>query len=127
LLVHDGHHRLVATYLAGRAFLDPAEYRVTPWTFTDYLAVNFAAGWVTPFDPRTQVRTADFAVWKRQVLEAAQRDRDEAEQMIRTQSESYRMPRRYAGVGDLARDCCWPERDRWRQQRELTAGNERRT
>jgi hypothetical protein len=30
----------------------------------DYLAVNFGRGWVTPFDPRTHVRHADFAAWK---------------------------------------------------------------
>src|SRR5262249_3040466 len=106
LVVHDGHHRLVATHLAGRAFLDPAEYQVTPWTYEDYLAINLAAGWVTPFDPRSHVRTADFASWKERVLALAAADRAEAERMIREQAAAYREPRRYTSIAALAGDCC---------------------
>jgi hypothetical protein len=105
LVVHDGHHRLVATYLAGRDFLDPAEYRVTRWTYEQYLEINFACGWVTPFDPRTHVRIADFAGWKRRVLELARADLARAAEMIRSQPWGYREPRRYAALADLAREC----------------------
>jgi hypothetical protein len=105
LVVHDGHHRLVATYLAGRDVLDPAEYRVTHWTYEQYLEINFACGWVTPFDPRTHVRIADFAGWKRRVLEVARADPARAEEMIRSQPSGYREPRRYAALADLAREC----------------------
>jgi hypothetical protein len=105
LVVHDGHHRLVATHLAGRAFLNPPEYRVTRWTYEQYLEVNFACGWVTPFDPRTHVRIADFADWKRRVLEVAQSDPARALELIRSEPGAYRQPRRYAAVAALAREC----------------------
>jgi|SRR5947209_10737360 len=105
LVVHDGHHRLVATHLAGRAFLDPAEYGVTRWTYEQYLEVNFACGWVTPFNPRTHVRIADFAAWKRHVLEVARADPARALELIRREPGAYREARRYAAVADLAREC----------------------
>jgi hypothetical protein len=117
LMVHDGHHRLVATHLAGRDFLYPQEYRVTRWTYEQYLEINFACGWVTPFDPRTHARTADFAVWKRRVLEVARADPAAATELIRSQSSAYREPRRYAGVASLARDCCGLELENWRDSR----------
>jgi hypothetical protein len=112
LLVHDGHHRLVATHLAGRDFLLPQEYRVTRWSREDYRAVNFACGWVTPFDPRTHVRTADFAAWKRLVLEVARADPARAGRMIAEEASAYREPRRYSSVAELARDCCLPGQGR---------------
>ncbi len=117
LLVHDGHHRLVATHLAGRDFLRPEEYRLTRWAYADYLAVNFRCGWVTPFDPRTHVRKADFADWKRNVLAVAREDPALAERMIREQAGAYSEPRRYSDVASLACDCCSLELDRWREGR----------
>jgi hypothetical protein len=122
LVVHDGHHRLVATHLAGRAFLEPAEYQVTAWTYADYLAINFTAGWVTPFDPRSHVRTADFESWKQRVLAVAAADQAAAEQMICEQSAAYREPRRYGSIAALAGDCCGLELGRWQQRRGLTPG-----
>jgi hypothetical protein len=118
LLIHDGHHRLVATHLAGRDFLDPEEYRVTRWAYEDYLAVNFGRGWVTPFDPRTHVRHADFAAWKAQILAVARLDPALAEQLIREQPESYRQVRRYRDLAALARDGCDLEPGRRRQERD---------
>jgi hypothetical protein len=117
LLVHDGHHRLVATHLAGRDFLYPQEYQVTAWSYEDFLAVNLACGWVTPFDPRTHVRRADFIGWKEQVLAAAASDPALAERLVREQPWAYREPRRYSAVAALACDCCSLELDRWRQGR----------
>jgi hypothetical protein len=113
LLVHDGHHRLVATHLAGRDFLHAGEYQVTRWTYEEYLAINFRCGWVTPFDPCTHARTADFGAWKARVLEMAQTDPAEAERMIRDEAAAYREPRRYSAIAALAYDCCSLELDRW--------------
>jgi hypothetical protein len=118
LMVHDGHHRVVATHLAGRDLLYPQEYRVTRWTYEQYLEINFACGWVTPFDPRTHVRTADFVVWKRRVLEVARADSAAAAALIRSEPSAYRETRRYAGVASLACDCCGLELGRWRESRQ---------
>jgi hypothetical protein len=117
LLVQDGHHRLVATRVAGRDFLHPEEYRVTQWSFEDYLAINFSCGWVTPFDPRTHARIADFAAWRQQVLELAIKDARRAERLIREQPEAYCERRRYWDIDALASDCCSLEVDQWRQRR----------
>jgi hypothetical protein len=117
LLIHDGHHRLVGTHLAGRDFLYPEEYRVTRWTYDDYLAVNFGRGWVTPFDPRTHVRHADFAAWKGHILAVARQDQALAERLIREQPDAYRQARRYRDLAALACDGCDLELERWRQKR----------
>ena len=125
LLIHDGHHRLVATHLAGRDFLYPEEYRVTRWAYEDYLAVNFGRGWVTPFDPRTHVRHADFAAWKEHILAVARQDQALAERLIREQPEAYRQARRYRDLAALACDGCELELERWRQKREHRRAPER--
>jgi hypothetical protein len=121
LVVHDGHHRLVATHLAGRPFLYAEEYRVTRWTFEQYLEINFACGWVTPYDPRTHVRRADFIAWKQKVLAVALADPARAEQLIRSEAAAYREPRRYGDLHSLAFDCCSLELDRWQERRRRAA------
>jgi hypothetical protein len=118
LLIHDGHHRLVATHLAGRDFLHAGEYQVTRWSYEEYLAINFRCGWVTPFDPRTHARKADFGAWKARVLEVAQTDLAEAERMIRDEAAAYRERRRYSAIGALSQDCCSLELDRWTKMRQ---------
>jgi hypothetical protein len=97
---------------------------LTKWSWDDYLAVNFACGWVTPFDPRTHVRTADFITWKQRVLEIARDDPAIARQIIHEESSVYRQLRRYTDLDSLANDCCSLELDRWRNNRlrRLTEG-----
>jgi len=119
LLIHDGHHRLVATHLAGRDFLHAEEYRLTGWTYEEYLAINFRCGWVTPIDPRSHARKADFAAWKLRVLSVAQTNPSEAERIIREETAAYREPRRYSVIAALAHDCCSLELDRWAQKRQV--------
>jgi hypothetical protein len=125
LLVHDGHHRLVATHLGGRDFLHPQEFAITLWAYDDYLAINFRSGWVTPFDPRTHARTADFASWKDRVMEVARADPALAERMIREETGAYRVVRRYSDIASLAEDCCSLDLDRWRQERAARPGGGR--
>lgn len=67
-MIHDGHHRAVSTFLGGREFIRGDEYVLKKWTYDDYLVENLANRWVTPFDPRTEVRLADFGVFKKYVL-----------------------------------------------------------
>ncbi len=64
--VHDGHHRSVATFLGDRQQLVDEEYIVSHWTYAEYLEISHFAGWYTPFDPRTHVRSPDFNAFKRQ-------------------------------------------------------------
>jgi hypothetical protein len=73
VFVHDGHHRATAIWLGGRHVLDPCEFAIRDRKYIDYLEPNFLKpdeswlGWVTPFDPRTEVRCADFGRFKEKV------------------------------------------------------------
>jgi hypothetical protein len=64
--VHDGHHRCVTTWLGGRHELYESEYEIRNWTYEEYLEINPEDQWVTPFDPRTQVRLPDTCEYKRE-------------------------------------------------------------
>ena len=68
LMIHDGHHRAIATYLGGRTFLYPSEFWIRNWTYEDYTGINFAARWVTPFDPRTDLRSAEIYGFKSKAM-----------------------------------------------------------
>lgn len=67
LFIHDGHHRVAAIYLGGRKYLSPEEFKITDRKYSDYMEINLAVGWVTPLDPRTHVRIADYEDHKRRV------------------------------------------------------------
>jgi hypothetical protein len=87
--VHDGHHRLVATILGGRDFIYPQEYVLQEWTYEQYLEINLAVGWVTPYDPRTHCRKSDFRQYKKKILALPP---EEAVKMILNRNE-YLEPR----------------------------------
>lgn len=99
LYIHDGHHRTAATFLAGRSLLYPEEYRITDWTYKDYLDINFDAHWVTPYDPRTECRLPDIASFKDHVLGIL--DREEAIEYIKTHKHLYAESRKFNGVHQL--------------------------
>jgi hypothetical protein len=67
LYLHDGLHRSTAIWLAGRAVLDRREYVLEDWKYSEYLEINLADKWYTPFDPMTEVRIADFLSYKKKV------------------------------------------------------------
>lgn len=67
LFIHDGHHRVAAVYLGGRKYLYDDEYVIKDWTYSEYLEINFEKKWVTPFDPRTEVRVPDYGDYKKYV------------------------------------------------------------
>lgn len=67
--LHDGHHRCVATWLGDRNFLREDEYVLTEWTYDYYTEFAPHNNWFTPFDPRTHVRTPDFAQFKKAARE----------------------------------------------------------
>lgn len=101
LMVHDGHHRIVATYLAGRNYLRGNEYVYNDWSYDDYLEINFGNRWVTPFDPRIEIRAADIGVFKKEALELAKSDPDAAIRFILDSKQVYVKPREVHGVTGL--------------------------
>jgi len=96
--IHDGHHRILAIHLAGRTRLETSEYRITEWTFDQYTNIELDKGWFTPFDPRIEIRNADFNPYKRQIREALsacrnEDDRDLLTRIIRNSKQDYASPR----------------------------------
>lgn len=69
LYVQDGHHRMCAMVLADRPFLWDDEYCIEDWTYEQYLEINTDVNWVTPYDPRTEVRYPDYSEYKAMVEE----------------------------------------------------------
>jgi len=67
LYIWDGHHRVIAIYLGGRSEIYPEEYCILNITFELTKKVNFETGYVTPFDPQTEIRLAEFGLFKQQV------------------------------------------------------------
>jgi hypothetical protein len=66
---HDGHHRSYAIWLGGRDYLDESEYSIKDFRYEDYLEVNLSVGFVTPFDPRKEVRLCNFLEYKSSINE----------------------------------------------------------
>lgn len=69
-MIHDGHHRVVATLLAGRSILYPEEYFVRDWMYEDYECINIESKYLTPHDPRIHVRLADFSDFREKLKKA---------------------------------------------------------
>jgi hypothetical protein len=65
--IHDGHHRSASIVLGGRDFLDSTEYRIRNFNYEHYLEINLSASWMTPFDPRVEVRLANIFEYKTNV------------------------------------------------------------
>jgi hypothetical protein len=68
LMLRDGLHRATAVML-GRpgGTLDASELVIEDMTYEMFLAPALEAGLYTPFDPRTEVRVADFRAFKLEV------------------------------------------------------------
>ncbi len=64
MFIHDGMHRLCAIAIAGRKDLLQEEFQIKEFKYEDYILPNIEKGWITPFDPRTEVRIPDLTSWK---------------------------------------------------------------
>lgn len=102
-MIHDGHHRIVATWIAGRQILHDGEYFLKEWTYEQYNSIFFERGYVTPHDPRTHVRTADFLAFKREALDiAAHKSPEEATTFIHANRHRFCRARKISKVSELA-------------------------
>jgi len=108
LLIRDRPHRCLATYIGGRGYLRHDEYRLEEYTYEMYAEINFEAGFVTPFDPRTEVRVSDFTEFRQEVFRLYARSPEEAITFIRQSKSRYARPRRYNNLTQLA--------EHWRQK-----------
>jgi hypothetical protein len=102
MMIRDGHHRCLATYLGGRAYLMHDEYRIEVYTYEMYAEINFVARFVTPFDPRTEVRIPDFGSFREEALHLYARSPEAAVKFIRQNKVRYARPRKYYSLSQMA-------------------------
>ena len=100
--IHDGHHRLVATHLGGRNELYPEEYEIHDWKYEDYNRIDFKLGYITPFDPLTEVRIPNLSAFKKMVWTIAEHDEKVAEQTIEENRLVFSLPRQIRLLPELA-------------------------
>jgi hypothetical protein len=102
MMIRDGHHRCLATYIGGRASLRHDEYIVETYTYEMYAEINFEVGFVTPFDPRTEVRVPDFTAFRQEVFQLYARNPEEAVAFIRQNKSRYARPHTRSNLAQLA-------------------------
>jgi hypothetical protein len=102
MMSRDGHHRCLATYIGGRGYLRHGEYTLEEYTYEMYSEINFEAGFVTPFDPRTEVRVPDFIEFRQEVFRLYARNPEEAVAFIRQNKSRYARPHRCNNLAQLA-------------------------
>lgn len=118
-LIQDGHHRIMSIYMGGRDHILPEEFVTEEWDYSNYLGVNPVRKWVTPYDPRLEVRLPDFKKYKELALEVYQASlekdvfdgwpKDKADHFARKallnfaheNSDLYRKPRNVHTIMDL--------------------------
>ena len=93
-LLHDGHHYAYGLYLEDGPEGEIHDFEVLDLSWVDYTSVNFAQRFVTPFDPRTEVRLPDFFDFKTRALDIyADRGKMKAERFIRENGRLFKEPR----------------------------------
>jgi len=97
----DGHHRVFAIFLGQRDYLDPSEYEILPLTYEQVMTPNFETGFVTPYDPRTEVRLKDFGPFKTYMLQLADHSEEKQLKKIRKKKHLYVKPRDVYTIKDF--------------------------
>jgi hypothetical protein len=67
LYIRDGLHRVCVINRFNRPLRED-EYVIEAKTYEQFQQINFDCGWVTPFDPHTHVRHAEFFDFKNKVM-----------------------------------------------------------
>ena len=107
IMIHDGHHRCLATLLAGREFLFSTEYKLQSYSYDDYQRVNPQNHWVTPLDPRIEVRRPDILGFKNSMMNLFSMGYgDDALLQIKNNKSLYAKPREQIRTLSQLRDSC---------------------
>ena len=96
--IADGHHRIAAMIIAGRYEMYEEEFETTSWRYSDYTDINLNCGWVTPFDPRYELRIADYAEYKADLSKISL---FEAKGFIRANKSMYVVDKKISTISDL--------------------------
>ncbi len=66
MFVRDGHHRCVSIHRSGRTWLDPLEFDYEFWgSYESWMHPNLERDWITPFDPRIELRLGNLSDFKK--------------------------------------------------------------
>lgn len=95
LYIRDGLHRVCLIHLVDRKIFE-SEYSIEYQSYESFEEINLACGWVTPFDPRIEVRTADFHRFKDDVMKMVEEKKPEGyiRSFIESGKHYYCVPRR---------------------------------
>lgn len=99
--IHDGHHRVSAIYVGGRNYLRADEYFCKNMPYKMYNEINPKVGYVTPFNPITEVRLLDFREFKTEALKLLNEDPDSGYKYILEHKHMYATNRTTKTVMDL--------------------------
>lgn len=91
LWIRDGLHRITVIAFYHRP-LRADEYFIEQRSYVDYQTINLERTWVTPFDPRIEVRTPNFFDFKEEAMKMAQQGIDPTE-FILANKHRYCVPR----------------------------------
>lgn len=70
LYIHDGHHRILALYMAFSwdARLHEDEFILKSFKYEDFQKINWSCGWITPFNLREETRLPCVKEWKDHIV-----------------------------------------------------------
>jgi hypothetical protein len=92
--IRDGLHRVCLIHLLGRPVFE-MEYSIEYQTCESFSQINLKCGWVTPFNPQTEVRKADFHHFKQEVMKMVEENKPDAyiKRFIESGKSCYCVPR----------------------------------
>eukprot|EP01119_Soliformovum_irregulare_P006944 TRINITY_DN19354_c0_g1_i1.p1 TRINITY_DN19354_c0_g1~~TRINITY_DN19354_c0_g1_i1.p1 ORF type:complete len:256 (-),score=23.95 TRINITY_DN19354_c0_g1_i1:32-730(-) len=100
--VWDGHHRLLGIWNAGRKFLYPEEFLFMAADYKLCSSIRYDLGFVTPYDPKSEVRSSNFAAFKGKILKMAlELGEDVATDEIHKSKSIYSSPRKVNTIPEL--------------------------
>ena len=102
IYVHDGHHRCAAIWLSGRDTLHDDEYEIEFYNYKNYMRPKKSTGWFTPFDPRKEVRLADFISFKLKAEKS-----ENLKEYVDKNRHMYCKPRTYTKISEMRNLSNW--------------------
>ena len=109
ILARDGNHRITSILLAGRNHLIKEEYVIEKWDYDSAQKITFYRNpsrprWVTPFEPKTQVRIEELKPYKTKIQEVlTSQGESKTRAFIRENPNLYCRPRTIHSPNELAK------------------------
>lgn len=85
LWIRDGYHRIYILSYYGRP-LQQDEYFIEKRTYDEFQTINLDRTWVTPFDPRKEIRRSNFFDFKQEAMRMVSEGKDPTEFILQNRS-----------------------------------------